>query len=276
MKASALYHQLREEIGRFEAGCLLRSLAKAEPPFLLQDPDLSPEIEQKLLDALKKRQSGYPLQYLLGEWEFFSRIFFVGEGVLIPRADTELLCERAIAEGRLIPSPVIADLCSGSGCVGITLAKELPRAILYSIEKSPLAFGYLKKNLQRHQTKNLRPILGDIFALEETLPLFDMITANPPYLTEEDMTNLQKEVTYEPPEALFGGQDGLDFYRRILVEYLPRLRPGGLLLLEIGAAQGDAVADLFARQGLEQIAVRRDYGGNPRIVEGRRPLKPRG
>ena len=216
-----------------------------------------------LADWVRRRLAGEPLQYLLGEWEFWGLTLAVGEGVLIPRPDTEILVEQGLAALAGVEAPRILDLCAGSGCVALALAKERPDAAVTAVEWDPAAWCWLTKNLAAYGDI-VAPLRADVLAPPpEGLGLFDLITANPPYLTAEEMTVLSPEVGHEPPQALLGGDDGLAFYRAIRAHWLPLLKPGGTLAMEIGWQQGESVSALFAPYAPRVV---KDYGGNDRVV----------
>lgn len=238
---------------------------------VLRDPDVcaSPQQEAQALEILRRRLLGEPLQYIFGEWDFYNLTFEVGEGVLIPRQDTETLVELA-AENYLADGMVCADLCAGSGCIGICLGAQR-RAQIYCYEKSPQAMEYLKRNIAKNSGSikgSVTPVLADVLD-ERTAAsqMFDMIVSNPPYLTAEEMGCLQRELCFEPEMALFGGNDGLDFYRAILRIWTKRLKSGGLFAVEIGETQAEAVSQMFAENGIHPKVVK-DYGGNNRVVYG--------
>lgn len=237
---------------------------------VLRDPKecVSAEQLQKVLKMLEKRCSGYPLQYLLGEWSFYALDFKIGEGVLIPRQDTETLTE--LADGFLKKRPPnkrrVLDLCSGSGCIGISLARFCGAEVV-CVEKSEAAFSYLKENIRLNGVSGLvTAVNADIFDISlNELGTFDAVVSNPPYLTASEMNSLQTEVTFEPKEALFGGEDGLVFYREIPKKYLGLLSGGGLLAVEIGYEQADSVGDIFKNYGLEP-QFKKDMCGINRVV----------
>ena len=187
----------------FEVSVLMEDLLglQRRPEVSVPEKELSSEEEEKLFFAAKKREEGYPLQYLIGNWEFFGRKFFVGEGVLIPRPETELLCEVVLKHYSRSMPPKIIDLCSGSGCIAITLAKEVQGAEVTALELYDSAFGYLERNNILHGNC-VKTVKGDAL-----IPFgsFDCIVSNPPYITGEEMKELQTEVTFEPETALFGG-----------------------------------------------------------------------
>lgn len=224
------------------------------------------------LALIRRRLAGEPLQYLLGEWEFYGLPFQVGPGVLIPRPETELLVDRVLELCRGLSSPVLLDLCSGSGCIPIALGKALPSASLWGVELSPHALEYFRQNLARNGVPNVTAVAGDIFALPEEVTgrRYDIITANPPYIPRGELPGLQAEVGWEPPLALDGGEDGLDFYRRLPGLCAPLLKPGGWLLLEIGEGQGEAVAGLLAGAAFDRVQVVTDLSGLERCVWGQR------
>lgn len=231
--------------------------------------EVSENIVSTAREMLEKRLSGYPLQYILGEWEFYGCNFKVGEGVLIPRQDTETAVELAaeFLGSRGFSERKVLDLCAGSGCIGIALAK-LCKAETVCVEKSEKAFEFLKKNIGLNAVGELvKPVLGDIFddSVFEKLGEFDLIISNPPYLTEEDMGRLQKEVSYEPETALFGGRDGLKFYKKILANYPKKLKRGGMLAVEIGISQQNDVMGIFRENGLEPFSER-DLNGIERVI----------
>ncbi|MDR1620688.1 MAG: peptide chain release factor N(5)-glutamine methyltransferase [Clostridiales bacterium] len=207
-------------------------------------------------EAVKRRLGREPLQYILGEWAFMGLPFFVRPGVLIPRADTETLARCALTLARENGYTNALDLCCGTGCVAITLAK-LGGLGVDAADISIRALALTRKNARRSGV-TIKVIHSDWFA--QLKGTYDMICINPPYLCEDDMKNLQPELRYEPALALFGGCDGLDAYRAIREAYARHLNPGGGLLLEIGATQGAQVSALF---GGGQVA--RDYGGLPRV-----------
>ena len=191
--------------------------------------------------------------------------------MLIPRPETELLVDAALKAVAGIPSPVVLDLCSGSGCVPGAIACCRPDARVTGVELSPEAFRYFRENASLNGAGNVTPLLGDAFALPpEVRGPFAAITANPPYIRRGELASLQAEVQREPVLALDGGEDGLDFYRRLPGLCLPLLAPGGVLLLEIGEDQGKAVAGLAAAAGFRQVEVRKDLSGLDRVVLGRR------
>ena len=223
---------------------------------------LSEEQEKLIFDAAKKRESGYPLQYIIGNWEFFGRKFFVGEGVLIPRPETELLCEFVLKHySRSVP-PKVVDLCSGSGCIAITIAKELPGAEVTAVELYEKAFEHLEKNNALYGNC-VSTIKGDALV---PFGKFDCIVSNPPYITGEEMKELQTEVTFEPETALFGGEDGLYFYREIAKNWFEHLNEGGVIAFEIGDTQGEAVLSILTENGYKNAAVMKDYEGRDRVV----------
>lgn len=219
-------------------------------------------------ELIERRAGGYPLQYLLGEWEFYGIPVKVGEGVLIPRQDTEALVEAVIKKNRT-PSPVVIDLCSGSGCIALALESEVSPREVYAVEKSQMAGEYLKKNKALNNS-DLSIVMGD--CLDEkiiaSLPKADIITCNPPYLTADDMSHLQKEVTYEPETALFGGEDGLDFYRDITRAYKRHLNHNGMLAYEVGFTQAGEVMEILIQAGLEDVRAYEDICGIKRVVMG--------
>lgn len=254
----------------FEARQILEK-AGISPMKILAEPceKISPEVCEKVREMTKKCASGYPLQYILGEWEFYGLPFEVGEGVLIPRQDTETLVEIAADFLKTLPENErkTLDLCAGSGCIGITLAK-LFGADVTLVEKSREAFAYLEKNIALNDVKaQCNAVLGDCFDEEKNCGEYNLILSNPPYLTEKDMENLQKEVSFEPKTALYGGEDGLDFYRALLRKYPKMLKENGLLAVEIGMGEEKAVAELFRENGLEPRFAE-DLRGIVRVVYG--------
>lgn len=218
-------------------------------------------------DRVRRRAQGYPLQYLLGEWEFMGLSFSVGEGVLIPRADTELLCETGLSflQGR--QTKRVLELCAGSGAVAVSLAHFDPDAQVTALEKSPQALPYLRQNTQRHGNR-VTVVEGDVLVKPAKDAVYDLILSNPPYIPAGEIEGLMKEVSFEPRMALDGGEDGLLFYRAIVTHYPSLLCPGGMLAVEIGAEQGEQVRRLFEEAGLSQVAVGRDLAGLDRVVSG--------
>ena len=219
-------------------------------------------------ELVTARSWGWPLQYLLGEWEFYGIPLKVGQGVLIPRQDTETLVETVICKNRNV-DPVIIDLCSGSGCIALALEHELKAGDIYAVEKSEAAAQYLKENIALNNSE-VKAVVGDCLdkGIIQSLPKADIIVCNPPYLTSEDMKNLQREVTYEPEEALFGGEDGLDFYRDITRSYKTRLCHNGMLAFEVGYTQAEEVMEILIQAGFEDVRAYEDYCGVKRVVIG--------
>lgn len=248
----------------FEVSILMEDLLflPKQPEFSVPEKELSAEEEKILFSAAEKRASGYPLQYIIGSWEFFGRKFFVGEGVLIPRPETELICEYVLKYYSRSMPPRIIDLCSGSGCIAITLAKELSGASVTAVELYDGAFEYLSRNNVLHQSC-VKALKRDAL---ESFGEFDCIVSNPPYITENEMKELQTEVTFEPKTALFGGSDGLDFYRAIAKNWKNNLSSGGIIVFEIGDTQGQEVKNILTENGYENAAVIKDYEGRDRVV----------
>jgi release factor glutamine methyltransferase len=206
-------------------------------------------------------KSGEPLQYVIGKWDFYESEFYVGRGVLIPRPETEELVEYAINLAKKYDSPIIYDLCSGSGCIGISIAKAVPNSKVFCVEKSEDAFKYLSKNAQ--DVFNVT-IINDDINNDIDLPIADIIVSNPPYIKSADIPNLQDEVQCEPKMALDGGNDGFDFYRIINDKWSSKLKNDGTLLLEIGNEQGEEIKKVLTN--FNNVDVKQDIYKNDRIV----------
>ena len=229
--------------------------------------------EQRLSSLLFSRAGRRPLQYLLIEQWFYGLPFFVDERVLIPRPETETLCELAIAYLRRFSSPAVLDVCTGSGAIAVTLAHECPGAQVTATDISAPALAVALKNAEQNGV-SLRLLEGDLFfpVAEER---FHCIVSNPPYIETSVCKTLQAEVQQEPLLALDGGADGLAYYRRIAKEAASHLHPEGLLCLEIGDTQGDAVsALLFAEKRYKKITIHADLSGSPRVVCAYAPSSP--
>ncbi len=221
-------------------------------------------IMKKFADMLWQIKSGEPLQYVIGRWDFYESEFHVGRGVLIPRPETEELTELVIDNAKRLCSPVVFDLCSGSGCIGISIAKALPSSTVYCVEKSEEALQYLLKNAE--SISNVKVVNSDI-NYPSDIGNADIIVSNPPYIKSSDLSTLQSEVQFEPPMALDGGADGLDFYRIIAEKWNSNLKENGMLFLEIGEDQGEAVYEILEKQGFKEIEVIKDMYGNNRMVK---------
>ena len=217
--------------------------------------------KEKREQAVKRRLSGEPLQYILGEWEFYGLPFLVGEGVLIPRPDTETLIDAVLP--LINKDSAVLDLCSGSGAVAVTL-KKLKGASVTALEKSPDAVKYLIKNARLNKT-DIKIIEGDIFDFSPPQK-YDLIVSNPPYIKTEDIKTLQIEVQKEPLMALDGGTDGLMFYRKI-AQFVPCLKKDGAMAVEIGYDMAKEVAGIFEKAGL-RCKILKDLPGNDRVVIG--------
>lgn len=229
--------------------------------------ELSGFQEINLQVIMKQRLNRYPLQYILGKWDFYGRPYKVGPGVLIPRPDTETvieICLDIIEKEK--PSDVL-DLCAGTGCIGITIACERKNSNVTLVEKYEEAARYIKENI-KNADGNANILMGDIFESIGADKKYDLIVSNPPYINEKDMGNLQPEVEFEPPTALYGGEDGLMFYRAIASNYRDSLKSGGSLVFEIGYDQGEAVKDILLALGFKNVKIKKDYSENDRVVFG--------
>lgn len=221
-----------------------------------------------LTAIIKQRALRYPLQYIFGEWAFYGREFYVGPGVLVPRADTETLVEACLKYLKNSESPAVLDLCAGSGCIGITLALEKADAAVTLVEKFPEAARYAERNIKRHGTDNATLICGDVLNGAANDKEYELIVSNPPYVPKNEMETVSPEVHYEPETALFGGEDGLDFYRAVITEYNKALKAGGMLAFEVGGGEAAAVEALLEDAGLKEINTEKDLGGICRAVYG--------
>ena len=225
----------------------------------------------------QRRRAGEPVAYLLGVREFYGRPFRVDRRVLIPRPDTETLVEVALERTRRLSlSARVLDLCTGSGCVAITLGRERPTTRVLGADLSDDALVVAQENAIRLGAVNCGFVVSDVLAAFVTSGAgrarFDLITANPPYLTEAEIPGLAVDIrAYEPNLALTGGADGLVVLRRIVADAPAFLDEGGVLAVEIGADQGEAARALFAAAGYRDVETRRDYGGHERVVSGLRP-----
>lgn len=233
--------------------------------------ELSDNISNKIDDMVKRRLKGEPIQYIIGYVNFYGLRINVGKGVLIPRPETELLVEETIKLLRSQKPEVrsILDLCTGSGCIAIALAKHFPDADVYGVDKLEAAIEYAISNAKENNVKNVHFIKGDLFEPVKNKK-FDCIISNPPYIKRSDIQNLQREIRdYEPLDALNGGEDGLDFYRRILKESREFLKEDGLVILEIGAGQDISVMEIAIKNGFKNIRFIKDFSKINRIFIGK-------
>ncbi len=228
---------------------------------------LSEEVQKNYMEVLKLRGRRIPLQYITGVQEFMGHSFLVNDQVLIPRQDTELLVEEGLKYLR--PGMHFLDLCTGSGCILLSLLLGCPKAIGIGSDISPEALKTAEQNRERMDTKTVL-VESDLF--DKIEGMFDLIISNPPYIRSQEILGLMDEVrNYEPVCALDGHEDGLYFYRRIAKESPSYLKAGGRLYLEIGYDQGAAVSQLLREQGFCDVEVKKDLAGLDRVVKGTYP-----
>jgi len=248
--------------------------------FTMRAEPVSEEQFAQLRGWVERRGHREPLYYILGECEFWSLPFKVAPAVLIPRPETELLVEDALAflKAGEAESPIVLDLCTGSGCVAVSIAKDFPTARVYGSDISESAVVLARENAAFNDQERVEFFTGDLFEAVADLSLkgrFDLIVSNPPYIPEGDIGGLQKEVAgHEPRAALDGGTDGLVIVSRIVRDAPLFLKPGGRLILEVGFDQGRVVAGILGGSGFfTAVKVRKDYSGIERIVSAKKILK---
>ncbi len=233
----------------------------------MEDLQVPTEVEERFFRELERLEGGYPLQYILGEWEFFGLSFFVEEGVLIPRPETEILVEevlRRLPEGE----PLLGlELGVGTGCISVSLLYHKPNLCIVGSDINIRALKLAKKNALRHGvSERLLLFAGDLFkALKPKA--FDLLVSNPPYIPEEHWERLPEGVRLEGYSSLIGGRMGLELYEAIADVLTDFLKPGGLIALEIGHDQGRVVRGIFQKKGLN-LEVIKDYSGQDRVVLG--------
>lgn len=237
-----------------------------------RDNKVEPDICQKYYDMIRKRNEGYPLQYMTHSQEFMGLNLYIEEGVLVPRPDTEILVETALRhiQNKLSGKADILDLGTGSGAIALSLAAMLPESQVTAIDASDAAIKTAGINKKRHKINNAEIIKGDIFGnLNTSNQRFDVVVSNPPYIERDTIHKLQTEVAvYEPREALDGGDDGLDYYRQIIKIFPSVSRGKACLIVEIGSHQAGSVKHIFETGGLTAIEVYKDLGGRDRVVSG--------
>ena len=236
---------------------------------------ITEDVIEKTAALMVRWRAGEPIAYLSGEWAFYRLPFYVSPGALIPRIDTEMLVPLAVEHlSDCTGHTRVLDLCSGTGCLGISVAYEKKDAWSVLVDLSDEALELCKRNIRRHNlTGRVISIKADV--RQEPSPAlgqFDIVLCNPPYIPTGDIAKLDQSVRdYEPILALDGGKDGLDFYRTITSQWKSVIRPGGHLLYEVGIGQAEAVAWFMVKAGYENIRIIRDSAGIERVVEGKRP-----
>lgn len=224
--------------------------------------------QNNLTAIIKQRIARYPLQYIFGSWDFYGRKYKVGPGVLTPRADTETLIDVALKYLESKSNPEILDLCAGSGCIGITLAAECGSGKVTLVEKYDEALRYAKENSILNGTENVTCLQGDIYEASAADKKYDLIVSNPPYIPADEMEAVSPETKYEPETALYGGEDGLAFYRAITENYKNSLKEGGMMIFEVGIGEAQSVCKILEIAGFENISCEKDLNGIQRVVFG--------
>ena len=267
-KGVDLLKEISVEDAEFECGCLFERftghnrLSRVISP----DADVDPQKQTDFLNSVNRRTGGEPLQYILGVWEFMGFEFLVGEGVLIPRPETEIIVEHAVEYIKARKSAVVYDLCAGSGAIGLSVARLCPECKVYLFEKYDKALNYLNQNRLKLNAENAAVIKRDVFdGFDKSIEAPDIILSNPPYIASQEISSLQREVGFEPETALDGGEDGLDFYRCISDKWSEYIRTGGKLIMECGEAQSREIADMFGNA--KAIEIIKDFNNVERVVK---------
>lgn len=259
------------EAPAFEALCLTEKVFGFNRLALITKGEETVASEEKLAvlaELTEKRLNHEPLQYLLGKWSFMGIDLLVGEGVLVPRDDTEVVTLLCIDYLSCKESPNVIDLCAGSGAISLALEKYANCKVT-AVELSDKAFSYLTQNIKLNNSA-VNALNGDIFECHKDIAdnSLDLIVSNPPYIKTADIASLQKEVQHEPAMALDGGESGLDFYRRIVPLWKSKLKAGGALAFELGEGQYDEVSRILADNGFGGITESIDFGGIQRAIIG--------
>ena len=249
----------------FEARVLVETFSDCKMSYIFGNRSADFDSEE-LENALKRRESREPLQYIVGKWDFYRQTYFVDENCLIPRADTEILVEKAI---ELLPqNSKFIDLCTGSGCIAISTLCERSDTTAVAIDKFEKTLDIARKNAGFNGVDNrLTFMMIDVLNEENKLDgcTFDAILSNPPYIRPEIIETLSDEVKHEPYAALFGGEDGLIFYNKIVKDYSRFLKNNGFILFEIGYDQGDSLISIAEENGFS-CKIIKDYGGRDRVA----------
>lgn len=271
------YQILKEEgIESYALDCdlLLGKVVKKDRLFLLlnRDYELNDKEIEEFYRLLTLRKNKMPIKYMLGECEFMGLSFYIREGVLIPRPDTEILVECAMEEIKKNKFKDICDVCCGSGIIGITIAKLLKDVNVKSSDISHTAYEVTGENIKRLDVgERVQVVESDLLnKFIENKDRFDVIVSNPPYIRKNVIGTLMEDVkNFEPYEALCGGEDGLDFYREITSQSLKLLNNGGMLLFEIGYDQKDSVSNLLKENGFVEVECLKDLAGKDRVIKGK-------
>lgn len=242
---------------------VLHSLGADNTEFMKIRRDEAEEsiVKQSFIMA-NKRNSGIPLYYILGRCEFYGYPFYVGEGVLVPRDDTEILVDTALECIKNIKNPKILDLCSGSGAIAVAIAKERPDSCVTAVELYDKAYDYLLKNIKLNNAQNVTALQADALSF---IGEYDVVVSNPPYISKNEMKDLSKEVLNEPHTALFAENDGLVFYEKIAQNF--KFNKKFTLIFEIGCKIGEKVSTILKQNGYSNISIIDDYGKNNRVVK---------
>ncbi len=265
LKLREILAQADIESPEYESRLIIENVTGMSRASQIANAEAEIKDEEKMLQMAQKRAKHIPLQYILGSWSFMGFELKVGEGVLIPRDDTEVLVNLCLEYLKDIPNPKAIDLCAGSGAISLALSK-LGNADVTAVELSDKAYNFLLENIKN---TDIKPFKGDVLECYNSFAeYYNLIASNPPYIKTGELKTLQTEVGYEPKMALDGGADGLDFYRAIIKNWTPRLKKGGAMAFELGEGQAAPVAEMLEQYGYKSIKTALDLGGTERAIIG--------
>jgi release factor glutamine methyltransferase len=235
------------------------------------NPEVAEAVRAGIIGLLERRAAGEPVQYISGSVDFLGLRIDVGRGVLIPRPETEFVAREGMRRlGSLQQGPAVLrvlDLCSGSGCISLALGRAFPEAAVFGTDISDTAIRYAERNAEINGITNVTFLKGSLYGPVGGMPPFDLVISNPPYIASSEIDGLQREIReWEPRQALDGGSDGLDFYRKILPGARRRLKNKGTVVLELGFGQAAGVARLAEKAGFKDIDIRKDLAGIERVL----------
>lgn len=269
------YNILKEASDEFyvaDSQILLQYVLKKDRLFILtnMEHEIEEEKSEKYLSCIELRKNKMPVKYIIGHCEFMGLDFYVKEGVLIPRPDTEILVEEVIKIIQKNKFNSVCDVCTGTGAIGLSIANYEKNTDVLCIDISDVAINVCKINKEKFKLDKVKIEKGDLLSKSILRnDKFDVVVSNPPYISEGEISNLMEDVkNYEPHIALSGGNDGLDFYRRITEQSIKVLKPRGLLAYEIGYDQGESVKAILLQYGFYDVVVIKDLAHNDRVVLG--------